>query len=68
MFEAVVIIGGTANLFLLAVLVYFASRKPNVTYLGGMKEFDPNKDVTTVVPLTLGSATCVSLCRGNIKF
>ncbi len=58
MFEAVVIIGGAANLFLLTVLVYFAARKPQATYLGGMKEFDPNKDVTTVVPMTLGAATC----------
>lgn len=58
MFEAIVILGGLVHVSLLLVLIYFVSREPKITYLGGMKEFDPNKDVTTVLPLTLGAATC----------
>lgn len=58
MFEIAVIVGGAAHMILLTVLIVVLSKKNKMTYLGGLKEFDPNKDVTTVVPLTLGAATC----------
>jgi predicted Zn-ribbon and HTH transcriptional regulator len=58
MIEFILIMGGTIHAGLLAVLIYLMANKNKTTYLGMAKEFDPNKDVTTIMPMPLSAATC----------
>lgn len=58
MIELILIVGGIIHVSLLVVLIHLMANKHKTTYLGMSKEFDPNKDVTTIMPLPLSAATC----------
>lgn len=58
MIEFILIAGGTIHAALLSILIYLMANRNKTTYLGVSKEFDPNKDVTTLTPMPLSAATC----------
>jgi len=58
MIEFILIAGGGLHLVMLTTLILVLIKNNKTKYLGALKEFDPNKDVTTLTPLSLSAATC----------